>query len=159
MLFVLHRQPIQPIRTQNELSCDPSPVIIITIITKLWNHRVALAMAVRRGASVRVLDGVGSERMDRTLSGNPDQPLLAAPIPHDDLPTDDEFFRPGTDNGRIANCSACCADVYRLGCEPACCCTPVRHNSRGQAQCQNHHAARYAMHHTPHSTRRPSRIL
>ena len=113
-------------------------------------------MAARRGASVRVLDGVGSERMDRRLSGNPDQPLLATPVSHEDLPTDEEFFRPGTDNGRVANCSACCADVYRLACEPSCCCTPVHattHDYRANASsykrrssCHEPHPASYTSH-------------
>jgi len=67
---------------------------------------------------------VGSERMERALTGNPIQPLCATPLQRDDLPSDAEFFRRGTENGRLVNCEHLCADLYRLCCEPSCCCHP-----------------------------------
>ena len=42
----------------------------------------------------------------------------------DDLPTTEQFFAKGTENGCGRDCVACCFDCYRICCEPSCCCRP-----------------------------------
>lgn len=41
-----------------------------------------------------------------------------------DLPTTEQFFEKGTDNGLCRNCAHCCWDSYHICCEPQPCCHP-----------------------------------